>query len=339
MNWHRAAKALLGLTLACFAVSVQAATLDDVRERGHLVCAAANPLPGFAQRSDAALWSGFDVDLCRAIAAAVFGDPDLVEFRPLTGDSRFAQLQAGEVDVVVRNAAWTARRDSDYGAHFVAPTFYDGQSFLVPQSMGAVSAYELDDVTVCVVAGGDEIVHVREFFFETQGSYREVTYEDREDLGVAYRAGRCNAVSASASWLYGIKRNMPEPAAHRILPERISRAPLGPYVREGDDEWFDIIKWTIFTLINAEELGVTQRNLESMAAVRTPAIRRLLGLEANLGEPLRLEQDWMRDVIAAVGNYGEIFDRNFGPQTGAAMARGVNSLWTKGGLLYAPSIR
>lgn len=339
MKWQCARRVLLGLMAALVAGVAHAATLDDVRERGHLVCAAANPLPGFAQRGAEGLWSGFDVDICRAVAAAVFGNPDLVEFRPLTGDSRFAQLQSGEIDMIVRNASWTVRRDSNYDANFVTPTFYDGQAFMVPQALGAVSAYELDDLTVCVVAGGDEIVNMREFFFETQITYQEVTYEDREDLGVAYRAGRCNAVSASASWLYGIKRNMPEPAGHRILPERISRAPLGPYVREGDDEWFDIIKWTIFTLINAEELGVTQRNLESMAAVRTPAIRRLLGLEADLGDSLRLDQGWMRDVVAAVGNYGEIFDRNFGPQTGAAMLRGVNSLWTEGGLLYAPPIR
>lgn len=213
-----------------------AATLDDVRERGHLVCAAANPLPGFSQRSSNGLWSGFDVDICRAVAAAVLGDPNLVEFRPLSGNSRFAQLQNGEIDVIARNAAWNVRRDTVYGAHYVATSFYDGQAFMVPQSLGFVSAYELDDITVCVADGDDEILNMREFFFETQATYSEVTYEDREDLGVAYRAGLCNAVSAPASWLYGIKRGLPDPANHRILPERISRAPLGPVVREGDEE-------------------------------------------------------------------------------------------------------
>lgn len=330
---------LCGLAAAMAIAPAQAATLDVVRERGHLICAAANPLPGFAQRNEEGLWSGFDVDFCRATAAAIFGDPNLVEFRPLMGSSRFAQLQNSEVDLIARNAAWTARRDTNYGAHFVAASFYDGQAFMVPQALGFVSAFELDDVSVCVVDGGDEINNMREFFFETQATYSEVIYDDREDLGVAYRAGLCNAISAPASWLYGIERALPDPANHRILPERISREPLGPVVREGDDEWFNIVKWTLFALINAEELGVTQANLESLAAVRTPAIRRLLGLEADFGTPLRLSPDWMKNVIQAVGNYGEMFDRNFGPQTGAALLRGLNASWTQGGLIFAPPVR
>lgn len=321
------------------AALAQTATLDVVRERGHLVCAAANPLPGFSQRSAEGLWSGFDVDFCRAVAAAVFGNPDLVEFRPLSGDSRFAQLQNGEIDLIVRNAAWTVRRDTGYGAHFVAISFFDGQAFMVPHSLGFVSAFELDQVSVCVVDGGDEINSMREFFFETQATYSEITYEDREDLGVAYQAGLCDAVSAPASWLYGIRRSLADPRTHHILPERISREPLGPVVREGDDEWFNIVKWTLFALINAEELGVTQLNLESMAEVKTPTIRRLLGLEADFGTSLRLPPDWMQNVIGAVGNYGEMFDRNFGPQTGAALLRGLNASWTQGGLIFAPPIR
>ena len=326
--------------LACLlAVPAGAATLDIVRERGHLVCGASNPLSGFAQRSESGLWSGFDVDFCRAVAAAVFGNPDLVEFRPLLGNARFAQLQNGELDIIARNAAWTVKRDSSYGAHFVAISFFDGQAFMVPQSLGVVSAFELDDITVCVLDGGDELLNMREFFFETQATYKEVIYEDREDLNVAYRSNECNAVSAPASWLYSIKKRMQDPANHRILPERISREPLGPVVREGDDEWFNIVKWTLFAMINAEELGVTQRNLDSMMAVRTPAIRRLLGMESDFGTALRLKPEWMQDVIRSVGNYGEMFDRNFGPQTGAALLRGFNTLWTQGGLLFAPPIR
>ena len=328
-----------GLALPGTIMPARAATLDNVRARGHLVCAAANPLPGFSQKSAAGLWSGFDVDFCRAVAAAVFGNPDLVEFRPLTGDSRFAQLQNGEIDLIVRNAAWTVRRDTGYGAHFVGTSFFDGQAFMVAQSLGFVSAYELDNVAVCVLDGGDEVNNLREFFFETQANYFEVAYEDREDLSVAYQAGLCNVVTAPASWLYGIKRSLPDPANYRILPERISREPLGPVVREGDDEWFDIVQWTLFTQINAEELGVTQRNLDSLKAVRPPAIRRLLGLEDDYGKGLRLDPKWMRNVIAAVGNYGEMFDRNFGPQTGAALLRGLNAPWTKGGLMFAPAIR
>lgn len=336
-------RVLSGAIILCaslvFAAPVRAATLDDVRERGYLVCAAANPLPGFTQRSAEGLWSGFDVDFCRAVAAAALGDPDLVEFRPLSGNSRFAQLQTGEVDLIARNAAWTASRDSGYGAHYVATSFFDGQAFMVPQALGFVSAYELDEITVCVVNGSDDARNMREFFFETQATYSEVTYDDREDLGVAYRAGLCNVVSAPASWLYGIKRRLDDPTTHRILPERISRLPLGPVVRQDDDEWFNIVRWTLFVLINAEELGVTQRNLESMSSARTPAIRRLLGIESDFGSALRLEQMWMQNVIAAVGNYGEMFDRNFGPQTGAALLRGLNANWIKGGLMVAPPVR
>lgn len=317
----------------------QVKTLDTVRERGHLVCGATDSLPGFSQQSAEGFWSGFDVDVCRAIAAAVFNDPEKVEFRPLSGRSRFAQLQNAEIDVVARNGAWDILRDTNYDANYATISFYDGQAFLVPQSLGAVSAYELNDVTVCIVDNGDDLHNLRDFFFEIQASYTELTYEDREDLALAYLDGRCNVISAPLSWLYGIKRQVEDPANHRILPELISRLPLGPVVRAGDDEWFNIVRWTIFALINAEELGVTQRNLESLAAARTPNIRRLLGAEGDFGTALRLDADWMEHVIAAVGNYGELFDRNFGPQTGAALLRGPNSLWTQGGLLFAPPVR
>lgn len=323
----------------CLGSNALAATLDDVIERGHVICGATDNLPGFAQRSEEGFWSGFDVDLCRAIAAAVFNDPGKVEFRPLAGSSRFAQLQNGEIDVISRNGAWDTLRDTNYDAHYAAISFYDGQAFLVPHAQGAVSAYELDDVTVCIVDNGDNLNNIREFFFEIQASYTELTYEDREDLALAYRDGRCNVISAPASWLYGIKRQIEDPANHRILPERISRLPLGPVVRTGDDEWFNIVRWTVFALINAEELGVSQRNLESMAATRTPGIKRLLGIEGDFGTALRLDPEWMQHVIRAVGNYGEIFDRNFGPQTGAALLRGPNALWISGGLLFAPPVR
>lgn len=317
----------------------QRRTLDIVRERGHLICAASQPLPGFAQQNAEGLWSGFDVDFCRAVAAAIFGDPNQVRFRPLPGESRFAQLQVGDVDLIVRNAPWTLQRDIAYGADYVATSFYDGQAFMVPQSLGVVSAYELTNVSVCVVSSGETLRTLDEFFFENQADFTEVLYEDLADLAVAYTAGRCNAISAPASRLFAIRRGLSDPTQHRILPERISKEPLGLVVRQGDDEWFNIIKWTLFAMINAEELGVTQLNLESMQSVRTAPIRRLIGLENDYGAGLRLSPDWMANVIAAAGNYGELYTRNFGPQTGAALLRGPNSLWTEGGLLYAPPIR
>jgi len=330
---------LLALTLTPLAAPASASTLDTVRARGKLLCGSADPLPGFAQQNADGRWSGFDVDFCRAVAAAVFGDPDKVDFKPLSGSSRFALLQTGAVDLLARDAAWTMRRDSSYGASYVGASFFDGQGFLVHQSLNVVSAYELNKLRVCVLDGGDEVLNVRDFFFQNQAAYTEVLYEDREDLTVAYQAGRCDAVSANVSWLYAMKRALPDPASHLILPERISKDSFGPVVRDGDDQWFNIVKWTLFTLIDAEEVGVTAANIGSLAAAKTPAIRRMLGLEGTFGGGMGLEPDFMKNIIAGVGNYGEMFDRNFGPDTGVPLLRGQNALWTRGGLLFAPPVQ
>ena len=316
-----------------------ASTLQTVRDRGFLICGATNPLPGFAQQDADGRWSGFDVDLCRGIAAAVFGDPDKIEFRSLRGEARFAWLQTGVVDVLTRNGAWTQRRDTLYGADFVAPSFFDGQAFMVPQSLGIVSAFELDNVSVCVIDGGDELDRMEEFFFTNQATYSEVIYEDAADLAIAYGAGLCQAVSATARQLQAIRRDLPEPASHRILPERFSKELLGPVVRTGDDQWFNIVRWTIFTLIDAEELGVTSLNIDALNATRTAGVRRILGLEEDFGTKMDLSPKFMSDIIRAIGNYAELYDRHFGPQTGAALLRGQNALWSNGGLLYAPPVR
>lgn len=313
-------------------------TLQAIRDRGHLICATADPLPGFAQPGADGRWTGFDVDFCRAVAVAVFNDASKMEFVPLTGDARFAQLQTGSIDLIARNAPWTMRRDTGYGATYVATSFFDGQAIMVPQSLGAVSAYQLDDVKICIVDDSEDLANLREFFFTTQAAYTELLYEDREDLGVAYRAGLCNAVSAPASWLNALRRGLPDPAAQRILPERIGKGAFGPVVRSGDDQWFDIVKWTLFALIDAEEAGVTSRNIQSLAAAKTHRIRRLLGLEGTFGPSIGLDSHFIANVIRAVGNYGEIFERSFGPTTGAAVVRGQNALWINGGLLYAPPI-
>ena len=325
------------LTLA--AAPAYAQTLQTVRDRGFLICGATSPLPGFAQQDTEGRWSGFDVDLCRAIAAAVFGDPNKIEFRSLRGESRFAPLQTGMVDVLTRNGPWTEQRDTLYGASFVGTSFFDGQSFLVPQSMGVVSAFELDNISICVANAGEELERIGEFFFANQASYTEVPYEDVADLSVAYQAGLCQVVSASGRQLQAIRRALPDPSAHRILPERISKEVLGPVVREGDQQWFNIVRWTLFTLINAEELGVTALNIDSLLAARTPAVRRLLGVEGDYGTALGLTPSFMADIIRAVGNYGELYDRHFGPLTGAALLRGQNGLWSNGGLLYAAPVR
>ena len=313
-------------------------TLETVRARGYVICAATNPLPGFAQVSPEGLWSGFDIDICRAVAAAVFGDPSSVEFRPLSGQARFAHLEMGEVDLVVRNAPWTMSRDTQYGSSYVGTSFFDGQAFMVPDTLGVVSAYELEDVTICVASNSEASRRLEEFFFSNQLSYSELLYEDREDLAVAYRSGRCDAITAPASWLQAIRRTMPEPSSHAILPERLSKEPYGPVVRDGDEQWKTIVAWTLYALISAEEFGVTSVNIESMLSARTPAIRRLLGVEDDLGRPVGLSATWMRDVIRSVGNYGEVYARHFGTSSGAPLLRGQNALWANGGLLYAPPI-
>ncbi|HEY4200240.1 MAG TPA: amino acid ABC transporter substrate-binding protein [Devosiaceae bacterium] len=331
--------ALFVLAALCdVAAAQQGSTLKAVRDRGHLICAATRQLPGFSQQTDG-VWSGFDVDLCRAVAAAVLGDPNKVEFRSLGGDSRFAYLQTGQVDLLTRNAPWTLKRDTAFGATYVTPMFFDGEALMVPQSLGVVSAYELDNVSVCLIDGSDEQVAVRNFFFENQATYTEVQYEDLEDLGVAYSSGLCDAVAAPARWLNAIRRGLPEPATHRILPERITKEMLGPVVRQGDEQWYDIVEWTMYALINAEELGVSSRNIDSMSTVNNSQIKRLLGLDGDFGTPIGLDAKFMARVIRSVGNYAEIYERNFGPQTGAALPRGQNSLWSNGGLLYAPPVR
>lgn len=316
-----------------------AQTLDAIRERGFLICGASSGLAGFSQQDADGRWSGFDVDLCRALAAGIFGNPDLIEFRSYRGEARFAPLQVGAVDVLMRNGAWTAGRDSRYGARYVAPSFFDGQAFLVPQNMGVVSAYELDDISICVVDGSGELQALDEFFFANQTRFSEVIYEDVADLAVAYRAGLCQVISASGRQLQAIRREMTDPAQHRILPERISKEVLGPVVRQGDDQWFNIVRWTLYALVTAEELGVTSLNIDSLSAARTPAVRRILGVEGDYGTALGLRPSFMTDAIRAVGNYSELYDRHFGPQTGAAMLRGQNALWSNGGLLYAPPIQ
>ncbi|WP_417308674.1 transporter substrate-binding domain-containing protein [Devosia sp.] len=330
--------ALTGAASAQQTIAPAGPTLAAIRDRGHVICASVDPLPGFAQTGEAGRWTGFDIDFCRAIAVAVFNDPSRMEFVPLTGESRFALLQTGAIDVIARNAPWTMRRDTSYGAIYLATSFFDGQAIMVPQSLGFVSAYELEDVNICLVDEPEQLTNIKDLFFTTQAPYEEVLYEDREDLAVAYRAGLCDAVSAPASWLNAMRRSLPEPATHRILPERISKGVFGPVVRSGDGQWADIVRWTLFALIDAEEAGVTSLNIDSLAAAKTHRIRRLLGLEGEFGPGMGLDPKFISNVIKAVGNYGEIFERNFGAGTGAAVVRGQNALWLNGGLLYAPPI-
>jgi general L-amino acid transport system substrate-binding protein len=332
-------RAVLLLAFVLLALPAPAQTLEAVRTRGHLVCGATDTMPGFAQRSESGLWSGFDVDFCRAVAAAVFGNPDLVEFRPFSGSARFAALQAGDIALLARSSAWTLKRDTAYGVKFAGVSFFDGLAFMAPDSISAVSAFELNHVRVCLSDDADERRSVEDFFAETGSNYAEIRYEERADIGAAYATGRCDVAAAPASWLYANRRLANGSGSGRILPERLTKLPYGPVVREGDDQWFEIVRWTLYSLINAEELGITALNLEPMQSTRNAAIRRFLGLEGDFGSALGLDPKWMQNVIHAVGNYGELYARNFGAQTGATLPRGSNALYLQGGLLYAPPVR
>lgn len=316
------------------ASSQPSSTLERIRERGFLVCGTAGILSGFASRNADGAWVGFDVDICRALATAVLGNPDLVEFRAMNGEARFVQLETGEVDIMVRNGPWTMGRDVQFGARYVTPTFFDGLTFLTRNDTGMVSAYMLDELSVCVSLAGDDLQHVRDFFFANQAAMQEIVYEDRTDLILAYRAGICDVIAAPASQLQAFRRSLPDPGQHRIMPELISKAIIAPAVRKGEPQWEDIVRFTIFALINAEELGITSVNLQSLASSKTPAVQRFLSDSEDTFS--NLAPDWRAQVIGAVGNYREIYERHFGAQTGGDLKRGLNSIWTQGGMLYAP---
>lgn len=314
-------------------------TLDAIKTRGFLRCGSTEALAGFSQVSPEGLWSGFDVDMCRAVAASIFGDPNRVEFISLAGKSRFAPLQNGEVDIMARNAPWTMGRDIGLKVRYVGTTFYDGQAFLIRNHGGVISALDLKDVSICAIRGSNHLANMRNFFFLGQVDYTEVLYEDDNDLITAYRTGLCDVVTDDATRLYAIRDALGDPTGHRILPERLSKEPLGPVIRTGDDQWRNVVTWVIHAMINAEELGVSSHNIETMAAADNPAIRRLLGLDGDFGASIGLSPTWARNIISTVGNYGEVFDRNLGSSSTLKITRGRNALWNKGGLIFAPPIR
>ncbi|ESR23340.1 amino acid ABC transporter substrate-binding protein [Lutibaculum baratangense] len=326
--------AAFGVTAAA-----SAATLDDVKSNGRLSCGVSTGLAGFSAPNDAGEWSGLDVDYCRAIAAAVFDDPEAVSYVPLTAKERFTALQSGEVDVLSRNTTWTMSRDTQLGLNFAGVNYYDGQGFMVPKELGVSSALELSGASVCVQTGTTTELNLTDYFRANSMDYNPVAFERLEDVNTAYSSGRCDVYTTDASGLYSIRLTLPSPDDHMVLPEIISKEPLGPAVRQGDDQWFSVVKWVHYALLNAEELGVTSENVEEMTSSENPDIRRLLGAEGNFGESIGLEADWAVRVIKHVGNYGELFDRNVGPDTPLGIARGLNALWTEGGIQYAPPVR
>ena len=317
-----------------------AGTLDDVKANGELKCGVSTGLVGFAAPDANGRWDGFDVAVCRAIAAAVLGDPEAVSFTPTTGKTRFTALASGEVDVLARNTTWTFSRDVDLKFTFVGVNYYDGQGFMVPKELGVASAKDLDGATVCIQTGTTTELNLADFFRSNNISYEPVPIETNAEAQQQYLAEACDVYTTDASGLAATRATFEDADAHVLLPEIISKEPLGPLVRHGDDNWGDIVRWTLNALITAEELGVTSANLAEMAnGTNNPEINRLLGSEGDLGGMLGLDKDWAMRAIAAGGNYGEIFEKNIGEATPIGLARGLNAQWTQGGLIYSPPFR
>lgn len=330
------------LTVAGLAAGASAAaTLDDVKARGKLICGVTTGLAGFAAPDANGVWQGFDVAVCRAVAAAVLGDAQAVEFVPTTGQTRFTALASGEVDMLARNTTWTFSRDTDLKFDFVGVNYYDGQGFIVPKALGVSSAKDLDGATVCIQTGTTTELNLADYFRINNISYEPVPIETNAEGQQQYLAGACDAYTTDASGLAATRATFENPGDHVILPEIISKEPLGPLVRHGDNEWGDIVMWTLNALIAAEEYGITSANVEELASAPgdNPEVNRILGTEGELGGMIRLEKDWAKRAIAAVGNYGEIFEKNIGETTPIGLARGLNAQWKDGGLLYAPPFR
>jgi len=330
------------LTVAGLAAGAAAAgTLDDVKARGKLNCGVTTGLVGFAAPDANGEWGGFDVGVCRAVAAAVLGDPTAVEFVPTTGKTRFTALASGEIDMLARNTTWTFSRDVDLKFEFVGINYYDGQGFMVPKDLGVSSAKELDGATVCIQTGTTTELNLADFFRSNSMNYEPVPIETNAEAQQQYLAGACDVYTTDASGLAATRAAFEDPSGHVLLPEIVSKEPLGPLVRHGDNEWGDVVRWTLNALIAAEELGVTSANISEMAAEATnnPEINRMMGTEGNLGEMLGLEADWAVKAISAGGNYGELFEKNIGENTPVGLARGLNAQWTDGGLLYSPPFR
>jgi general L-amino acid transport system substrate-binding protein len=335
----------LSLVLAVLSLSFtgisSAGTLDDVRAKGHVQCGINTGLTGFAFTDDQGNWLGFDVALCQGVAAAVFGDASNVKYTNLTGKTRFEALKAGEVDMLSRNTTWTYSRDVDLKLTFLGVNYYDGQGFIVPASLGVNSATELEGASVCIQTGTTTELNLADFFRGNNMNYEPVPIETNAEARQNYLAGRCDVYTTDRSGLAATRASLDDPENHVVLPEIISKEPLGPLVRHGDDEWGDVVRWTLNVLIIAEEKGITKENVRAMAAEtqKDAEMNRMFGTEGEYGAMLGLSADWVVNVIAAVGNYGEIFEQYLGVNTDIGLERGVNALWTDGGLIYAPPYR
>ena len=336
----KSVKFLSVFAVAAFVSStVTAGTLDDVKKKGFVQCGVSQGLPGFSNPDSSGNWTGIDVDVCRAVAAATLGDASKVKYSPLSNKERFTALQSGEIDMLSRNTTWTATRDSVLGLNFAGVNYYDGQGFMVRKSLGVKSAMELAGAAVCSTLGTTTELNVADFFRANNMEYKLVAFEKADETVAAYDAGRCDVYTTDQSGLAAQRLKLGSPNDHTVLPEVISKEPLGPVVRHGDDQWFDIVKWTLFAMQESEEMGINSGNADAMKSSDNPGIKRMMGTEGDVGKNLGLSSDWAYNIIKQVGNYGESFEAHVGPNTPLELPRGVNNLWNNGGLMYPMPVR
>jgi len=325
--------------IALIGMSATAGTLEDVKKAGFVKCGIDGGLPGFSEILSGGKHKGMDVDGCRVVAAAVLGDASKVKYVSLNAKERLAAVQSGEIDVLYRNTTWTQSRDTSLGLNFAGVNYYDGQGFMVSKELGVKSALELEGATFCIQTGTTTELNVADYFRSKGMKYKTATYDTNDQVTQSYENGRCDVLTSDASQLYGLRSKLKNPAGHIVLPEIISKEPLGPVVRQGDDAWFNIVKWSHNAVLAAEEAGVTSANVDKMLKSTNPAIKRILGVEGKMGANLGLNKDFAYQIIKQVGNYGEIFERNVGVKTPLNIERGINALWTNGGLQYSPPFR
>ncbi len=332
--------AVSAIALGTTAAAQAEETLESVKEKDFVQCGVSTGLPGFSNPDEKGNWQGLDVDVCRAVAAAVLGDAGKVKYIPLTAKERFTALQSGEIDVLSRNTTWTQTRDTKLGLNFAGVNYYDGQGFLVSKNLGVNSALELDGAAVCIQSGTTTELNLSDYFRQHKMSYTPVVFDTSDQTVKGFESGRCDVLTSDQSQLYALRIKLADPDSAKVLPEVISKEPLGPVVRQGDDQWFNIVKWSLNAMINAEELGLTSANIDEMkASSSNPNVKRLIGLEGPKGEGLGLNDDWAYQIVKQVGNYGEAFDRNVGSGSPLNIERGINALWNAGGFMYAPPMR
>ena len=329
----------LAVTLGATATAAYADTLSDVKAKGYIQCGVTGGVAGFSAPDANNNWTGLEVDYCRAMAAAIFNDADKVRYTPLTSQERFTALSAGEIDVLSRTTTWTMSRDTQLGINFVGTMFYDGQGFMVRKADGITSAKDISGAAVCIESGTTTELNAADFFAANGMEFSTVVFVDQDEVVKAYEDGRCDVYTTDRSALASERSKFANPDDHVILPEIISKEPLGPVIRQGDDLWLNIARWTYYALLEAEELGVTQANVDEMLGSDNPAIKRLLGVEGDFGTPMGLTKDWAYQIVKLIGNYGESYERHVGPNTPIGLARGLNALWRDGGIQYSPPIR